>query len=296
MFVKEISKDEIEIDTPAKINLFLDVLNKREDGFHNINSLFQAVSLFDKLQFKIQSKPELTLKVIGNNSLPVNDDNLIVKAYNFMREKFELTSGLHVTLHKEIPIAAGLGGGSSDAAATILACNILFDLELTSVGMAGCGLHIGSDLPFFFSSGQALVTGQGEIIENTSYPVEYELVIVKPNISISTAESYAALKRDLTKRKNPFKLGTCRTVSRYVTSLNGAGNDFEEVHLLSYPEIRKIKDGLLLAGAELARMSGSGPCVFGVFMKLPYNKEDLNMSEKNWQMFFVKPIQLAEYC
>ena len=296
MFVKEITKDNIEIETPAKINLFLEVLNKRDDGFHNINSLFQTISLFDRLNFKTQTKPELTLEIINNDTLPVNEENLIIKAYNFMREKFDLTEGLVVRLDKNIPIAAGLAGGSSDAAATILACNLLFELELTSEAMAGCGLHIGSDLPFFFSSGQALVTGQGEIIEDTTYPTDYELIIVKPNISISTAESYSALKRDLTKQKNPFKLGTCQTVDRYVLSLNGAGNDFEEVHLLSYPEIGEIKDGLLLAGAELARMSGSGPCVFGIFNKLPYNKEDLNIDNANWQTFFVKPIQLVEYC
>ncbi len=296
MFVKKITSDEIVIETPAKINLFLEVLNKRADGFHNINSLFQAISLFDKLHFKVLTQPRLTLEIPGDELLPIDDNNLIVKAYNFMRDKFQLTKGLHVVLSKEIPIAAGLAGGSSDAAATILACNLLFDLELTPEGMAGCGLHIGSDLPFFFSSGQALVTGQGEIIEDTSYPLDYELVIVKPKLSISTAESYSALKRDLTKQKNPFKLGSCRTVDRYITSLNGAGNDFEEVHLLSYPEIRKIKDGLLLAGAVLVRMSGSGPCVFGIFNKLPDNKEDLNMSNSDWNIFFVKPIRLTEYC
>ncbi len=296
MFVKKITKNELEIETPAKINLFLDVLNKRADGFHNINSLFQAISLFDTLHFEVQSEPKLTLVIPENNSLPTDNSNLIVKAYNFMREKFELESGLSVTLTKNIPIAAGLAGGSSDAAATILACNILFDLELTAEAMAGCGLHVGSDLPFFFSSGQALITGQGEIIEETSYPLDYELVIVKPNISISTAESYSGLKRDLTKRKNPFKLGTCQTVDSYVMSLLKGCNDFEEVHLLSYPEIGKIKDELLMAGADLARMSGSGPCVFGIFKELPDNKEDLNRSNANWQLFFVKPIQLAKYC
>ena len=294
--MKKITNAELEIETPAKINLFLDVLNKREDGFHNINSLFQAISLFDILHFEVQSTPKLTLEIVGNDSLPINDDNLIVKAYNFMREKFELSQGLRVKLEKNIPIAAGLAGGSSDASATILACNLLFELELTSEAMAGCGLHIGSDVPFFFSSGQALVTGQGEVIEDTTYPTDYELVIVKPDISISTAKSYAALKRDLTKQKNPFKLGTCRTVDRYVLSLNGAGNDFEEVHLLSYPEIGKIKDGLLLAGAELARMSGSGPCVFGIFKELPYDKEGLNVDNADWQVFHVQPIRLVEYC
>ena len=296
MFVKKITSTSVAIDTPAKINLFLDVLNKREDGFHNINSLFQAVSLFDHLTFEIQEKPELNLEISGNSQLESNDDNLVSKAYNFMRDKFDFNRGLKVKLEKNIPIAAGLAGGSSDAAATILACNLLFDLELTYEGMAGCGLHIGSDIPFFFSSGQAIVTGQGELIENSSYPLDYELVIVKPEISISTAESYKALKRNLTKQKNPFKLGTCQTVDRYITSLKEAGNDFEEVHLLSYPEIGRIKDGLLSAGAKLARMSGSGPCVFGMFSKLPDSKEDLNRNNMDWQIYFVKPIQLVEYC
>lgn len=292
MFVKKITRDKIEIEAPAKINLFLEILNKREDDFHNINSLFQAVSLFDRLTFEIIDKPDIILEIKNGENLPVDRDNLIVKTYHFLREKYDFKSGLQVTLEKNIPIAAGLAGGSADAAATILACNVLFDLELTNEGMAGLGLHIGSDLPFFFSSGQALVTGRGEHIEDTDFPLSYYLIIVKPDLSISTAESYASLKRDLTNHKNPFKLGTYRTVDRYVASLKGAANDFEEVHLLSYPEIDKIKNGLLLAGAVFTRMSGSGPCVFGIFKTAPTDKEVELVSGENRRVFVVKPIRL----
>ena len=112
MFVKIITSGELEIKTPAKINLYLDVLNKRQDGFHNINSLFQAVSIYDRLHFTDQTTPKLTLEINGNSDLPVDDENLIVKAYNFMRDKFDLPLGLHVLLDKQIPIAAGLAGGS----------------------------------------------------------------------------------------------------------------------------------------------------------------------------------------
>ena len=294
MFVKKITKESLEIKTPAKINLFLDVLNKREDGFHNINSLFQAISIYDILKFEFISSPEIRLKIKGNNELPLDNDNLIVKAYNLLKDKFDLKSGIKVELEKNIPIAAGLAGGSADAAAVILACNILFDLELTYEAMAGLGLQIGSDIPFFFSSGQGLVTGRGEIIENSDFPTDYELIVVKPDISISTAESYRLLKRGLTKHKNPFKLGTCRTVDRYVMFLKRAGNDFEEVHLLSYQEIRKIKDGLLLAGAVLARMSGSGPCVFGIFDKIPDEMDVRIFDRSDWQIFRCKPVNLVE--
>ena len=293
MLVKKITNNKIQIDAPAKINLFLEVLNKREDGFHNINSLFQAISIYDRLLFELIEEPVCQLKVLGDNILPVDSTNLIVRTYNYIKEKFELTGGLKIQLEKKIPIAAGLGGGSSDAAATINACNYLFNLELTDEAMAQIGLQIGSDLPFFFSSGQAIVTGQGEIIEDVNYPVNYQLLVVQPPLSISTAQSYSALKRGLTKSKNAFKLGTCRTVDSYINELQEAGNDFEEVHLVSFPEIGRIKDGLLRAGAVLARMSGSGPCVFGVFLNNPDRKCITEINRVDGHVFTAEPVTLV---
>ncbi|MFQ5453048.1 MAG: 4-(cytidine 5'-diphospho)-2-C-methyl-D-erythritol kinase [Candidatus Zixiibacteriota bacterium] len=292
MFVSEIASDKVIIRTPAKINLFLEVLNRRNYGFHNINSFFQAVSLFDFLEFTLISPNNLTIEIINNRKLPVGDDNLITKAFKLLKDAFGLKKGLNVKLGKNIPIAAGLGGGSADASATILACNLLFNLRLTYSQMAKLGLEIGSDLPFFFSSGCALVSGKGEVVDNQAFPNNYYLVLVNPGIGISTLESYRRLKRDLTISKNPYKLAPCRTMKKFIESLKIAGNDFEKVHFESYPELIRIKDGLLKSGALMARMSGSGPTMFGIYSKPPEIKDDIMMAGENWQMYAVEPIFL----
>ena len=295
MFVKNITNSQIVTKTPAKINLFLEVLNKREDQFHNINSLFQAISLYDTLTITKSATSGIRLNIKGDNGiLPVDSNNLVIKAFNLMKEEFRLQTGVDVELHKEIPIAAGLAGGSSDAAAMLHACNIMYDLKLSKSDLAELGLKLGSDIPFFFSSGQCLVSGRGEKMDDTDYPVDYELVIVKPTIAFSTAESYAMLKRDLTKVKNPFKLGSCRTKNIFLSALGNGWNDFEKVHLLSHPEIAEIKDGLLRAGASLARMSGSGPCVFGIFERIPNDMDVLLKGKNDWKIWYANPITLTE--
>jgi 4-diphosphocytidyl-2-C-methyl-D-erythritol kinase len=293
MFVKRRKNNEIVIDAPAKVNLFLEVLNKRPDGYHNINSLFQAVSLFDRLYFTPVPKAGISIHLETNVDLPVGEDNLVAKAYRLMKERFALGRGLVVKLEKRIPVSAGLGGGSSDGAAAILACNLLFNLKLHSSQMAKLSLALGSDLPFFFSSGQALVSGRGEVVEETRWPIDYRMVLVTPDIALSTAVSYAALKRGLTKSKSPYSLTCCRTVEDLLGSLRLAGNDFEEVHLRSFPELGRIKDELLKRGALLARMTGSGPTMFGVFKQVPQTEADEMFDRGNWRLHTVEPISPA---
>lgn len=292
MIVKNITSDSVVMHTPAKVNLFLEVLNKREDGFHNINSLFQAVSLFDEIEYKKSEKSTIEINFGKKIDLPSDKNNLIAKVYNLLKKDFPQIGGLEVNLTKNIPIAAGLGGGSSDAAATLKACNILFDLGLTDKRLSDYGIKIGSDIPFFFGSGQALVSGRGEIIEKSDYPTDYFLVLVNPNIPISTAEAYAQLKRDLTKPKNPFNLGECRTVDNFFKTLLETGNDFEEVHLKSFDFIRKIKEGLQQTGAVLSRMSGSGPTMFGLYKSEPGLEDLKSFNWGNWQIYAVMPVTL----
>ena len=298
MFVKYITNDSIVIESPAKINLFLEVLNKREDGFHNINSIFQAVSLFDKLEFHIIDEPIIEIKLLNDIDLPLGKDNLIHRAYTFYKSKYNIDRGLSVNLEKNIPVAAGLGGGSSNAAATIIACNLLFNGNLDRQTLVDMGLELGSDVPFFFGNGQAKVTGRGETIEDKQLPHDYHLVLINPGIHISTPESYSELKRGLTNSKLPFSLGTCRTVGEYIILLQQAGNDFEKNAFDSHPELMKIKVFLEQHGAELVRMSGSGPTMFGVFRKKP----DLNgaslVSEGDWRVCTVEPItfNVAQKC
>ncbi|MCK4607586.1 MAG: 4-(cytidine 5'-diphospho)-2-C-methyl-D-erythritol kinase [candidate division Zixibacteria bacterium] len=290
MLLRDRGKGHLEIDAPAKVNLFLEVLRRREDGYHDINSAFQAVSLFDRLSFSVTDQPGISIKVLGNTDLSPGEDNLVARSFDLMRDRFDLKWGLSVALNKRIPVAAGLGGGSSDAAATILACNLLFDLGLSRSRMSELSLEIGSDLPFFFSHGQALVGGRGEIVEEISLPIDYWLLLVNPGIAISTADSYAALRMDLTKRQQGFSLPGCRDVSALVGALRLSGNDFEGVHRESCPVLESVREALLGSGALLVRMSGSGSTMFGVFGEAPKVRSSLKFNLGRWQHCTVKPI------
>ena len=290
LYIERLNSNHLTIKAPAKVNLFLQVLGKRPDRYHDINSLFQAVSLYDELAFTITDKPGVTIELTGDTSLPVGDDNLISRAYTTMRRSFNLPRGLHIKLDKQIPIAAGLGGGSADGAATIIACNLLFDLNLSQARMARLALGVGSDLPFFFSGGQALVGGRGEMIKPTDFPTNYTLVLVTPGQPVSTAEAYDLLKMDLTRPKVPFTLPPCRDVNEFIAALLMTGNDFEDVLGASYPDSGRIRDVLLQAGAVLTRLSGSGPTMFGLFVDAPELGRDATCGRDCWRLFTVKPI------
>ncbi|MFH1374882.1 MAG: 4-(cytidine 5'-diphospho)-2-C-methyl-D-erythritol kinase [bacterium] len=293
MFVRESTASSVTVDTPAKVNLFLQILQRRPDGYHDINSLFQAVTLFDTLNFSVTASDGVTIRLQPGIELPVDASNLITKAYHLIRERFRLSRGLQVVLRKMIPVSAGLGGGSADAAAVILACNQLFDLGLSCREMARLGLNIGSDIPFFFAGGQALVSGRGEVIRESTYPTDYQMLLVTPALAIATTDSYSALKRDLTTSKLPFSLACCRTVDDLVASLRLAGNDFEEVQFRSYPVLGEIRDELLRCGALLTRMSGSGPTMFGIFGSETRIVEDKILSRGDWRVHPVKPVSLS---
>ena len=300
MIVEQTSEGYLRIQAPAKLNLFLEVLNKRLDGYHNINSLFQAVSLFDLLEFKAASRPgvriELDLQsdLDQTRDLPLDDRNLIARAYHLMRERYKLDLGLEVRLQKNIPIAAGLAGGSTDGAATIRACNILFDLGLSNREMSGIGLEIGSDLPFFFSGGQTTVTGRGELLEPTTMPTDYWLILVTPRLAVSTAEAYADLRMGLTNSKDAFRLPACRSVGELVAALRLTANDFEQFQIESHPLLGRIRNELLDCRAVLVRMSGSGPTMFGLFDVEPDEKSVLDLSREGWLVNEAKPISLEE--
>lgn len=291
MPVKSFTGDSQEIHTPAKINLFLQVLNKRPDGYHNINSLFQAVTLFDILNFKKIPESVCRIKVVGSKGIEIKD-NLISRAFELMKSGFNFEDGVEVTLEKRIPLAAGLGGGSSDCAATIIGINRVFKLRLSNVAMARIGLELGSDVPFFFSNGQALVTGRGEIIEETAFPTNYRLVLVTPALGLSTKEAYAALKMDLTCHQSPFNLKDSKNLEDFFKSLSLVGNDFEKVQFRKHPKLGEIKERLINCGARWARMSGSGPTIFGVF---PENIDTERVCANNFvgcQLHTVEPFCL----
>lgn len=293
MFVKRTSENCLVIGAPAKVNLDLKVLRKREDGYHDIDSLFQAVSLFDRLTFeRVDRSDRAELTVTNGVNLPTDEANLIVKAFNLLKLRFGFRGGIRVELEKNIPVAAGLGGGSSDGAATILAVRILFDLPLDFSEMAKLGLELGSDLPFFFGSGQAHVTGRGEIVTDLDLPTDYWLVLVTPGFEVSTAEAYAALKMPLTKPVAARSFRGWKAPADLVKWLADIGNDFERVQLAAFPELTETKLRLAQSGAVLVRLSGSGPTVFGLYIGAPELEGDRAFGRSNWIVSTVKPIRL----
>jgi len=292
MLIQESSENHLVLNTPAKVNLFLEVLNRREDGYHNINSLFVAVSLFDTLEFGRTDSQGISLKIMGGEALSERADNLISKSWDLMHKSFGMPGGLSVTLTKRIPVAAGLAGGSSDASATIFGCNQLFNLELSRTEMAVLSSEIGSDCPFFFSNGRSIVGGRGEIIEDATIPTDFWLVLVKPSLSVSTGSAYSQLGRGLTNHKPPFKLPSCSTVEDLANALALTGNDFEPVQFSAHDELISIRDRLIEYGALLVRMSGSGPTIFGLFREEPDEQKFEDFIRGNWQLYTVRPISL----
>lgn len=296
MLGKRLSETSLIIGAPAKVNLFLQVLGKRPDGYHDINSLMIAVSLFDRLTVTRTTRPGVTLALHPNSTvtepIPLDEHNLIARAYFTLGKRRSLQGGIEVIIDKQIPVAAGLAGGSSDAAATLRALNVLFGLALTERELAEIGLEIGSDIPFFFSGGCAIVGGRGEKISATEIPDDFWLVLVTPRLGISTAASYAALRMTLTNPKPVFTLPRCRAVEDLFDALLLTGNDFEEIHLESFPELGRIKDGLLQNGAQVARLSGSGPTVFGLYGALPTSEESGSWNRGDWHVNTVRPVAL----
>jgi 4-diphosphocytidyl-2-C-methyl-D-erythritol kinase len=209
-----------------------------------------------------------------------------------MQERFDLDSGLAVKLTKRIPSAAGLGGGSSDAAAAVLACNRLFRLGLDFEAMARLGAEIGSDVPFFFSGGQALVQGRGELVRQVLFPFDYQLVLVTPRLAIATAEAYASLKRGLTISGTPVTFRSDWDRREVVEHLRMSGNDFEESLFESHSVLGRIRSALLEAGALLVRLSGSGPTLFGLFERVSQTGQQKVYNTRQWRSFAVRPIGL----
>lgn len=287
--------EKIELKAPAKINLFLKILNKREDGYHNIYSWFQAVSLYDYVTYIKTSATGFKLQHNGPPSLPAGEKNLIIKTAGLMFEMFDLVGGLNIELEKNIPISAGLGGGSSDSAATIYAIDKLYGLSLSDEEKREIGQKIGSDVPFFFSSGQAEVTGRGEIIKNISIPSDYYLILIKPELSISTAESYSGLKMDLTSSTEDIKLFCYKDFREMASDLSEIENDFEKEQMKSFPVLEKVKDVLKNAGADLVRMSGSGPTIYGLFRDMPEGDGLKQIIRSGWLYYKVKPIVLPAW-
>ena len=252
---------------PAKINLFLRVLDKRPDGYHNIESLMQTISLYDELT--LEKSDDIELACAGMENIP-DQQNLAYRAARLV-ESMTYIPGVKITLTKKIPSGAGLGGGSADAAFVIRGLIKLYDLKLEKSELIEKSARLGADIPFFLTRGQARITGIGERIEDCKLPLKYRILVVKPPISVSTAETYRALDK-ARKRKfsltNDLQLGYLyRSIAdpNFVRLTSRFINDLEEVVFSRYSELLRIKQNLCKDGAFYSSMTGSGSAVFGLF-------------------------------
>ena len=264
---------EIRLRALAKINLALDVLGKREDGYHEVRMVMQTLNIFDKLNVRVTREPGI--RIVTNLSyLPVNENNLVYKAARMMMEEFEILEGLSIDLYKYIPVAAGMAGGSSDAAAVIFAMNKLFRLGLTLDKMMDRGVKIGADVPYCLMRGTALAEGIGERLTRLPACPPCFVLVAKPPVNVSTKFVYGNLKADeLTYHPDVDGFIEAMAAGDFYGMADLMGNVLETVTVPAYPVIDQLKQFMLEHGAIGAMMSGSGPTVFGLYTDLTAAKQ-----------------------
>ena len=257
--------DSIRLKARAKINLGLDVLGKREDGYHEVRMVMQTIGIYDWLL--LTKIPEEEIRITSNLAfLPVNENNLIYKAIKLLKDEYHFPGGVSVDLNKFIPVAAGMAGGSTDAASTMFGVNRLFGLNLSMGKMMELGVRLGADVPYCVMRGTALAEGIGEKLTRITPVPHMWILIAKPQINVSTRLVYEQLDMGGI-QKHPDIDGIIRAIEAQdvVRIAQSMGNVLENVTVPLYPVIETIKQDMLSHGAINAMMSGSGPTVFGIF-------------------------------
>lgn len=256
---------EIKLKAMAKINLGLDVLRRRSDGYHDLRMIMQTVYLYDQIEIAEKTEPGITVTT-NVGYLPVNEDNLVYKAAKLLMEEFGIAQGVHIRLKKYIPVAAGLAGGSSDAAAVLVGINRMFRLGLSKEELKKRGVKIGADVPYCIMRGTALAEGIGDVLTPLPAAPDMHVVLAKPPIHVSTGFVYTNLKADqlayhpdIDAQTDAIRAGDGYAMAKLM------GNVLETVTIPAYPVIEEIKEQMKRAGALGAMMSGSGPTVFGLF-------------------------------
>lgn len=264
---------ELRLKAYAKVNLGLDVIRRREDGYHEVKMIMQTISLYDKIVLKKIKRPEIRVKT-NLYYLPENENNLVYQAAKLLMDEFHIKSGVAIDLQKFIPVAAGMAGGSSDAAAVLYGMNRMFRLGLTKRDLMNQGVKIGADVPYCIMRGTALAEGIGEQLSALAPMPKCKVLVAKPPISVSTKFVYENLKlEDSTKHPNidgvlqGIVSGSLKEIADHM------GNLLETVTIPHHPVIAQLKEEMMQGGALNAMMSGSGPTVFGLF-------EDENLAEE----------------
>ena len=251
------------VKAPAKINLTLDVLYKRQDNYHEVEMVMTTVDLADRIG--LENRVDGLIKIFSaDRFVPDDERNFAYQAAKLLKDTYGIKHGVSITIEKEIPIAAGLAGGSSDAAATLRGLNELWNLNLSLDTLAELGAKIGSDVSFCVYGGTALATGRGEKIQELPAPPACWVVLAKPKIGVSTAEIYGNLKVDQIKHPNTKEMLKAIKTNNYELMCRSIGNVLESVTFNLYPEVVTLKEQMQRFGADAVLMSGSGPTVFGL--------------------------------
>lgn len=273
--------EQLYLKAMGKINLGLDVVRKREDGYHEVRMIMQTVGVYDRITLKRSMAPGIRVST-NLYFLPVNENNLVYKAAQMLMEEFQVKEGLEIHLQKHIPVAAGMAGGSADAAAVLYGVNRMFRLGLGQKELMERGVKIGADVPYCLMRGTALSEGIGEVLTRLPAAPACKVVIAKPGISVSTKYVYGHLDAAGIK-EHPDIDGMAEAIREgsYEGVVERLGNVLETVTQERYPVIGEIKGLLMENGADGALMSGSGPTVFGLFREEKKAREALRALEKS---------------
>ncbi len=280
--------DKLRILAPAKVNLILEVLEKRGDGYHEVRTLMQQVSLFDEIIVSPGGKGiHIDCDLVG---IPVDDRNIVWRAAELFLEKSGKSKGLKISIRKRIPVAAGLGGGSSDAASTLMGLNRLLGLNRSKDELMEWGRCLGADVPFFIFGSPALAFGIGDKLQMATFSFPLWYVLVSVPLKVSTEKVYGELNLRLTNSKNRSKIPSL--FHQLDELLNLLHNDLETVTEKTYPQISQVKRTLIDSGARGVLMTGSGPVVFGLFpdeRSARYTYDQIR-SDFGWNLFLAKGI------
>jgi 4-diphosphocytidyl-2-C-methyl-D-erythritol kinase len=288
----------ITIPAFAKINWSLRVLGKRADSYHELDTVLQTISLHDTVTFSSTDDESIRLWC-DDRSLPGDETNLVWRAAAALRNRYGIKSGVKIRLEKRIPAEAGLGGGSSDAAATLFALVRFWEIELTAGNMISIAESLGSDVPFFLSGGTVSATGRGELIALLADAREQHLLIIKPNARVSTADAYKSLNSPALTSSDakPILLRSQVSDDSASFDLNALHNDFEAVVFRLEPEIERAKNALLKSGAIAAMLCGSGSAVFGILENQDAQERAIQAIEleTGWRAFPCKTVGRSHY-
>ncbi|UQZ34227.1 4-(cytidine 5'-diphospho)-2-C-methyl-D-erythritol kinase [Paenibacillus sp. PK3_47] len=252
---------------PAKINLMLDVLHKRADGFHEVEMIMTMVDLADRLELSELKRDSIIISSQAGY-IPLDEKNLAFQAARLIKDRYNVKTGVHIHLDKRIPVAAGLAGGSSDAAATLRGLNRLWRLNIPAQELQELGAELGSDVPFCVTGGTALATGRGERLTPIAGPPQCWVILAKPPINVSTAEVYGRVRaNNIAVHPSASRMQQALEAGDFAAVCAGLGNVLEDVTLKLHPEVQQLKEAMVKLGADGVLMSGSGPTVFGLVSK-----------------------------